>query len=34
MNQPTLDSFTQELREVNWNLDVCIVQSGGKENGD
>lgn len=28
MNQSTLDSWdTQEVRKVNWNLDVCIVVS-------
>ena len=27
--QKTLDFETKEVRKVNWNLDVCIVVSGG-----
>lgn len=31
MTQQTLDSWsTEEIRKVNWSLDVCIVVSGGK----
>lgn len=30
MNQSTLDFWdTKEVRKINWNLDVCIVVSGG-----
>jgi len=29
--QKTLDFETQQARKVNWNLDVCIVVSGRKD---
>lgn len=32
MKQSTLDSWdTQEVRKVNWQLDVCVVVSGGEK---
>ena len=27
--QKRLDFETKEARQINWNLDVCIIVSGG-----